>query len=87
MPQPRQITCEKQLLVEGNDADAFFAAFLNHLGVADIQIQNFGGINELRSFLKALRNEPGFWGLVRSWGLFVTRKQALAALFRVFAVH
>jgi len=69
MPQPRQITSEKQLLVEGNDAVAFFVAFLKHLGVTDVQIQNFGGINELRAFLKALRNEPGFLAQVRSLGV------------------
>ncbi|MGH9755046.1 MAG: DUF3226 domain-containing protein [Blastocatellia bacterium] len=69
MPQPKEITHSKQLLVEGRDAVAFFAALLKHLGLSEVQIQNFGGINELRPFLKALRNESGFWGKVSSLGV------------------
>ncbi len=69
MPQPKAITHTKQLLVEGRDAVAFFGALLKHLGLSEVQIQNFGGISELRPFLKALRNEPGFWGKVSSLGV------------------
>jgi hypothetical protein len=66
MPQPKAITYAKQLLVEGRDAVAFFGALLKHLDLSEVQIQNFGGISELRPFLKALRNEPGFWEKVLS---------------------
>lgn len=69
MPRPKAITHPKQLLVEGRDAVAFFGALLKHLGLSEVQIQNFGGISELRPFLKALRNEPGFWGNVLSLGV------------------
>jgi hypothetical protein len=69
MPQPKEITYAKQLLVEGRDAVAFFGALLKHLDLSEFQIQNFGGINELRPFLKALRNEPDFWGKVSSLGV------------------
>jgi len=69
MPQPKAITYTKQLLVEGRDAVAFFGALLKHLDLSEVQIQNFGGISELRPFLKALRNEPGFWGKVSSLGV------------------
>jgi hypothetical protein len=69
MPQPKEITYAKQLLVEGRDAVAFFGALLKHLDLSEVQIRNFGGINELRSFLKALRNEPDFWGKVSSLGV------------------
>ncbi len=69
MPQPKTIIYPKQLLVEGRDCVAFFAAWLNHLGLNDVQIQNFGGITELRPFLKALRNEPGFSEQVSSLGV------------------
>ena len=51
MPQPHRIEEKKQLLVEGNDQRNFFEAFLKHLNRQDVQIQNFGGINELRGFL------------------------------------
>lgn len=69
MPQPKTLTHSKQLLVEGRDGVAFFAALLNQLGQREIQIQNFGGITELRPFLKALRNEPGFEEIVTSLGV------------------
>ena len=60
MAQPKEITFRVQLLVEGNDQRNFFEAFIEHLSLADIQIQNFGGVNELRAFLLALANAPGF---------------------------
>lgn len=69
MPQPKTITHPKQLLVEGRDGATFFAAWLKQLGLSEIQIQNFGGITELRAFLKALRNEPGFEEQVASLGI------------------
>jgi hypothetical protein len=52
MPKPREISRSKQLLVEGRDAEAFFYPFLESMGIADIQIQNYGGIGELAAFLK-----------------------------------
>jgi hypothetical protein len=69
MPQPKAITYAKQLLVEGRDAVAFFRALLKHLDLSEVQIQDFGGISELRPFLKALSNEPGFWGKITSLGI------------------
>ena len=51
---------EIQLLVEGNDQRNFFEAFIEHLSLANIQIQNFGGVSELGGFLRALVNAPGF---------------------------
>lgn len=69
MPLLNEITHSKQLLVEGRDALEFFKAFLKHLEIADFQLQNFGGITELRTFLKALRNVPGFQGKVRALGI------------------
>jgi hypothetical protein len=52
MPKPREISQSRQLLVEGRDAEAFFYPFLASMGIADIQIQNYGGVGELASFLK-----------------------------------
>jgi len=57
---PSVISKSKQLLVEGRDAQEFFAALLNHLALREIQVQNFGGVNQLRGFLKAFRSGPGF---------------------------
>ena len=60
MPRAEEIKSAIQLLVEGNDPRNFFEAFVEHLSLANIQIQNFGGVYELRGFLRALVNAPGF---------------------------
>ena len=49
-----------QLLVEGNDARNFFEKFVEHLDLAGIQVQNFGGVDELKRFLKGFVRSPGF---------------------------
>jgi hypothetical protein len=69
MPAPRQIIEAKQLVVEGRDTEAFFAAFLNHIGITGVQIQDFGGIAELPVFLELLCNTPGFRAQVTSLGI------------------
>ena len=68
MPRAEEIKSAIQLLVEGNDPRNFFEAFVEHLSLANIQIQNFGGIYELRGFLSALVNAPGFQ-IVQSIGI------------------
>ena len=56
-----EITSACQLLVEGNDARNFMEAFAEHLGIsAGLQIQNFGGVDELRGFLSAFAKMPRF---------------------------
>ena len=60
MPRAEEIKSAIQLLVEGNDPRNFFEAFVEHLSLANIQIQNFGGVSELGGFLRALVNAPGF---------------------------
>ena len=60
MAKAIQIESAIQLLVEGNDPRNFFEAFVEHLSLANIQIQNFGGVYELRGFLRALVNAPDF---------------------------
>jgi len=69
MPEPNTIKSKIQLLVEGNDQRNFFEAFIEHLSLDNIQIQNFGGVNELRGFLLALANAPGFREIVQSVGI------------------
>lgn len=49
-----------QLLVEGKVSEGFFNSFIEHVGRADIEVRDFGGVNQLRSYLKALVNAPGF---------------------------
>ncbi|MCC6446840.1 MAG: hypothetical protein IT210_25735 [Armatimonadetes bacterium] len=60
MSDPKTITEAKQLLVEGKDAEVFFAAMIKHMKLPGIQIQDFGGNSQLRNFLKALKNVSGF---------------------------
>jgi hypothetical protein len=60
MPQPRIITQSKQLLVEGAISVSFFEVFLSHYNLAGFQIQNFGGNNELKGFIGALKRIAGF---------------------------
>lgn len=52
-----------QLLVEGNDARNFFEALTSHLGLGDIQVQNYGGVNDLGGFVSAFAAAPGFTGV------------------------
>jgi hypothetical protein len=57
---PQPITYQKVLLVEGHDAFQFFKALLRHLNLlSDIEIRNFGGIDEL-DFLETLKITDGF---------------------------
>ena len=58
MREVKRIESEVQLLVEGNDQRNFFEALVEHLALDNIQIQDFGGINELRGFLLALAWRP-----------------------------
>ena len=60
MPRAEEIKSEIQLLVEGNDQRNFFQAFIDHLSLENIQIQNFGGVKELRNFLPGFVNMPNF---------------------------
>ena len=69
MPKPAAITSPVQLVVEGNDQVNFFRAFVKHVSLANVQIQNFGGISELRAFLAALAVEPDFEDWVERLGI------------------
>lgn len=69
MPEPQDIRTGVQLLVEGNDPRNFFEALVRHMERDDIQVRNFGGVNELRGFLSAFVAMPGFGETVRSLGI------------------
>jgi hypothetical protein len=66
---PRPILHAKQLLVEGRSPELFCEALVQWLNLADVQLQNFGGITDLPGFLRVLRNEPGFAMQVASLGI------------------
>ena len=65
---PEVIKSGFQLLVEGNDQRNFFDAFTGHLSITNVQIQNFGGTNELGRFLRAFAKTSNFQ-IVQSLGI------------------
>ena len=65
---PAAIRGEVQLLVEGNDERNFFEAFADHLALGNVQIQVFGGKDQLREFLETLAGATAF-RKVRSIGI------------------
>ena len=69
MAEPQQTMHSIQLLVEGNDQRNFFNAFIGHLSLPDIQVQDFGGVKELRNFLSLLVRLPDFHDTVSSIGI------------------
>ena len=69
MPRPAEIKSAVQLLVEGNDQRNFFEAFTSHLSITNVQIQNFGGVSELRDFLEGFVGATGFRETVQSLGI------------------
>ena len=47
-----QIEQPKQVLVEGNDDVRLFRALAKHLGISDIQVNQYGGRDNLRPFIR-----------------------------------
>ena len=66
--KPVSIDDPVQLLVEGKDPRNFFEKFIAYLNLAEIQLQNFGGVNDLKGFLEGFVLAPGF-ARVRSIGI------------------
>lgn len=75
------IESEVQILVEGNDQRNFFEAFVKHLSLANIQIQNFGGVDQLRDFLEGLVDATGFQA-VKSVGVVRDAETSAQAAFQ-----
>lgn len=69
MLKAKDIDKPRQLVVEGRDAEEFFKALLRDMGLAEIQVQNFGGKDELPRFLDALKRMSGFIKQVISMGV------------------
>lgn len=82
MARPEPIGSKIQLLVEGNDQRNFFGAFIDHLRLTDVQVQNFGGVNELCGFLLALVSAPGFRDTVQSVGIVRDAEKSARDAFR-----
>ena len=85
-PQPQPITKESLLLVEGKDSRNFFEALCNHLSLSQqLQIMNFGGVEELRGFLVGLCGQSGFRSVKRIGIIRDAEKDAAAAFQSVQA--
>ncbi len=71
LPQSQSpITYPKLLVVEGQDAFQFFKALLRHMRLLDqIEIRNFGGVRDIRTYLRTLVETPGFIQVVTSLGV------------------
>ena len=50
----------KQLLVEGREEELFFGGLLRHLELDDLQIQGYGGRDNLRLYLRTFVATAGF---------------------------
>lgn len=82
MNRPERIESKIQLLVEGNDQRNFFNAFIGHLAIEEIQIQNFGGVPELKRFLRAFVNVPGFQDTVERIGIVRDAEKSAGSAFQ-----
>lgn len=71
MVQGRQIDFSEpvQLLVEGNDQRNFFRALLDHMKISNVQVQNYGGVDQLPGFLRAVAPTDQFIDTVESLGI------------------
>lgn len=54
------LSCRKLVVVEGKDEVNVYSALKAHLGLVDIEIRSFEGVNSLREYLKALTQVSGF---------------------------
>ena len=65
MPPSMEIVEPKQLIVEGNDDVRIFRSLMSHLNIPSIEIRPYGGVDNMRTFLRTLSALPAF-RLVRS---------------------
>lgn len=81
MLEPNPIESEVQLLVEGHDQRNFFDALCESMTLSQIQIQNFGGVTDLRTFLSLFVKYPGFTD-VRSIGIVRDAERSAQSAFQ-----
>jgi hypothetical protein len=65
MPRtPQALSKPKLLIGEGKEEVDFFTAFLTHLNITDVQVEQYGGKQELPSYLRTLAVRPGYLNVV-----------------------
>ena len=80
-PERIAIGAGVQLLVEGKDAANFFRELVRRLSLPDVDIHDFGGVDQFRRFLAAFVAAPNF-GNVRSIGIVRDAEQSADAAFQ-----
>ncbi len=59
------VVSEPKLLIgEGVEECSFFGSLLKHMRIANIQIENYGGKDNLKSYLRSLKLVPGYRDLI-----------------------
>ena len=61
---PQALSKPKLLIGEGKEEVNFFTAFLSHLNITDVQVEQYGGKPELPSYLRTLVVRPGYLNVV-----------------------
>jgi hypothetical protein len=61
---PQALSKPKLLIGEGKEEVDFFTAFLTHLNIRDIQVEQYGGKQGLKSYLRTLVVRPGYLDIV-----------------------
>lgn len=82
MPEYKEIIKTKQLLVDGDDADYFFRALFKKIDITEIQIQNYGGNDELKGFLIQFAKARGFQEKVESIGIIRDAEKSAKSAFQ-----
>ena len=60
MPSNLEIVGPKQLIVEGNDDVRIFRSLGSHLNISNMEIRPYGGVDNMRTFLRTLSALPEF---------------------------
>ncbi len=60
----KELSKPKLLIGEGKEEELFFTAFLTHLNISDVQVEQYGGKQALPSYLKTLPLRPGYLQIV-----------------------
>jgi hypothetical protein len=63
--KPATLNATKLLIGEGIEDIRFLGAFLKHLGLLDVQVEDYNGKDKSGQYLKALRLRPGFANVKR----------------------
>lgn len=71
----------KQLLVEGKDQQNFFEAFVQHLSLPHIQIQDFKGVTQFRDILLGIVSSTEF-DSITSLGIVRDAEQSARSAFQ-----